>query len=564
MGRPLHPQLGSAANELAPISIARKRELGAFYTPPEIARVLCDWAIRDSSEKVLEPSFGGCTFLEASANRMKALGASPGECLYGCDIDPNAFSFLRERLPTVSLKKFYLCDFLELGFDRVPSGGMSAVIGNPPYVRFSKLSALQKKAVSDWEKKYEISLNRRASLWAYFSFHALHFLQEGGRLAWVLPVSFFTAQYAAPLRKKLSRSFHKIAYITLTERIFLSEGTEERAVIILADGFGQHQDEAHTTFQCLEKASDLGAVVSQWQHHNIETTESDGLNGHGLVPKEIGQILTDLQDSIGVTLFGDLAHIAIGVVSGDAKFFIRTSEDWRLSGISETHLSYVAPPSRWMPGISLSKADRVLHERQGIACVALSPQGNPRSLALKNYLESYDQAKLKRNATFKKRSEWFRFLDDNEPDAFLVFMTHLGPRLVVNAAAANATNALYRVNFKRSGKTRAKLVAIAMQTTFTQLSAEKLGTARGSGALKLEPSDVKKLPLFLPKRSALQVRKAFAVIDQYLRGGETALARRHADQFIFSRSKKFRSVMDRLESSLETARRRRIRNGFEG
>ena len=44
---------------------------GGYYTSSELARWLCDWAIRTADDLVLEPSCGDGVFLEASAERLE-------------------------------------------------------------------------------------------------------------------------------------------------------------------------------------------------------------------------------------------------------------------------------------------------------------------------------------------------------------------------------------------------------------------------------------------------------------------------------------------------------------
>jgi hypothetical protein len=74
----------------------RRRRLGLFYTPPTVISILVDWAVRTSAETILEPSFGGCGFLEKSLERLRRLGASPvGAQVFGCDIAPEAFGYLQ-------------------------------------------------------------------------------------------------------------------------------------------------------------------------------------------------------------------------------------------------------------------------------------------------------------------------------------------------------------------------------------------------------------------------------------------------------------------------------------
>src|SRR5437016_4830362 len=64
-----------------------RKILGAFYTPPEVAHFLAAWAIRNSSDQVLDPSFGGGVFLEAAAQRIRALGGNPSNSVWGVELD---------------------------------------------------------------------------------------------------------------------------------------------------------------------------------------------------------------------------------------------------------------------------------------------------------------------------------------------------------------------------------------------------------------------------------------------------------------------------------------------
>ncbi len=90
-----------------------RRKLGAFYTPERLSQILSNWVIRSGSDTVLEPSFGGCGFLQAARNRLSALGcASPRSQIYGCDIDPVAFDYLANTLGSpVDLMRFIQSDF---------------------------------------------------------------------------------------------------------------------------------------------------------------------------------------------------------------------------------------------------------------------------------------------------------------------------------------------------------------------------------------------------------------------------------------------------------------------
>ncbi len=554
-------ELETQASQSYQPSLARKKELGAFYTPLSVAVVLCNWAIRSMEDVVLEPSFGGCTFLQASIRRIQDLGAPAADHLFGCDIDPNAFDFLRASVTCIRADNFRQCDFLHLDPQILSGARAAAVIGNPPYVSYSRLSAEQRETIHDWEKLHGLRLNRRASLWTYFTFHALNFLAPGGRMAWVLPVSFMTAKYAESLRQHLSKKFRKIAFFTLSERIFLAEGTEERALIILADGFEQAQGVADMTSHCLDTATDLDAAVALWEKASAVSSSGEDAFAQGLLSAQACALLSKLEEEPEVVALGSLAKISIGAVSGDSKYFIKSIADWRTLGIGKTHLSYVVPRSRWVNGISLTSMDSSDHEEGGVACLALNAPADTKSVAVLDFIASYDKDKVASNATFAKREVWFRFLENKVPDAFFVFMTHHGPRMVVNRVGADTTNSLYRMELGEGFKAKAKLIAISLQTTFTQLAAERIGRARGSGALKLEPCEAIALPIALPERPTTEVNTAFNLIDHHMRSGEPDRARQFADQFIFGKQNAFSKVLEQLEDHLKVARQRRIRCG---
>src|SRR4051794_28848387 len=64
----------------------RRKQLGAFYTPAEMAEKLVAWAVREPADRVLDPSFGGLVFLQAAEARLRALGAKRlPEQLLGAD-----------------------------------------------------------------------------------------------------------------------------------------------------------------------------------------------------------------------------------------------------------------------------------------------------------------------------------------------------------------------------------------------------------------------------------------------------------------------------------------------
>lgn len=541
--------------------IGHRKKIGAFYTPLSVSTALSNWGIRLPTDLVLEPCFGGCTFLEAAVARLRGLGnTTPEANLYGCDIDPLAFSYLRTRVkPATIAGHFFQQDFLDYSPGQCSAGKMDLVIGNPPYIRHSNFSAKQKETAAQTINAAGVSLHGRANLWAYFVVHALQFLKPGGRLALVLPGSFLYADYSAAIRQLIRSKFERVMAFTLAERLFLTEGTEETTVILLAEGFGKLALSDRIMVQCLESTKELTSLMDKWPV-DINVQEV-AYPGHGLVPADVGKLHQSLASLPNMYSLSDLASVRIGLVTGDTPYFVKSRSEWRRHKIENCHLKYIMPLSQYVSGIAISLDDCRHHTKDDVRCMALWTPSVPRNKLLVEYLSTYPKDKKDKNSTFRRRPIWHQFGDAHgTPDAFFVFMTDLGPRIILNSAEVNSTNSMYRVYFHDEvTATQMKLIALSMYTTFTQLAAEIIGHPRGSGALKLEPSSALKLMLFLPKnRSLTDINVAFNMVDERLRQGDAAGARLCADAFLFNDAE-LAAALPVLHSGLQTVRSRRIR-----
>ncbi|MGK5071050.1 HsdM family class I SAM-dependent methyltransferase [Janthinobacterium sp. RT4P48] len=541
--------------------ISHRKKIGAFYTPLTVSTVLSSWGIRSSKDTILEPCFGGCTFLEAAVSRLTALGSkTPEKNLFGCDIDPLAFVYLAKRVERATVDgHFFKQDFIKFLPDQLPHRGVDLVIGNPPYIRHSNFSSNQRALLDTWTDALGIKLHRRANLWAYFVLHALRFLKPGGRVALVLPGSFLYADYSATVRKYLLNCFKTVTAITLAERLFVSEGTEETTVILLADGYDIKPQNGSFRVTCADSVDDLSKLIANPDLH--ASLHNQPYDGHGMVPIEVGNLHLTLSSKAEMRTLGSIATMRIGLVTGDTPYFIKSKREWKKHNIDAQHLEYIFPKSVFVQGLVINHLDKKQHISDHVACLALSTPAVPRAENLVEYLNGYPKEKRKDNATFAKRQIWHQFADEYPvPDAFFVFMTDYGPRIVLNHVGAYATNSVYRVFFNEgTSVSQMKLVAVSMYTSFTQLGAEIVGHPRGSGALKLEPSSALKLVLYLPTdRSVDEIDVAFQQLDSRLRESDLEGARVIADDFLFSDTD-LANTLPSLRAGLSTVRQRRIR-----
>ena len=516
-----------------------KKKNGVFYTPKNVAQILSDWAIKTPRDIILEPSFGGCHFIEASKNKLTTLSSSsPDKQLFGCDIDPVAFNFLAKVVDLTELNgNFIKDDFLKLRPDSFPVDGFNVVMGNPPYVSHHNMSTDQIQTAQLAIQEQDYQLDGRASLWAYFVIHSLSFLAVGGRVAWVLPSSLLYSNYSNLIKEYLRSGFTRSLIIYLGERLFVRDGTEEISLILLCEGWNQQNRDVKLEIAYAAGVDGLKSIIDEWEsgiENNILSNTNPRL---AFLPEEAQLAYTDLSAMSTVKYLGELSQIKIGIVSGANDFFIINSTTAKEKGLPRAILNPVLTRFNQTKGLLFTSDDLIQLEKDDHNCLLVdTTQTTSIDGSVKSYLDGFPQEQLKRT-TFMRRIKsgtWHRFNDNKIPDAFFPYMRTNGPTIVLNQARVNCTNSINRLYFNDEvGQVEKKAIAISILSSFSQLSAEIAGRTYGAGVLKLEPSEALRIKILLPISGYQSIDITFQLINKHLIEGKTDQARTLADDFIF-------------------------------
>lgn len=514
-----------------------RRKLGAFYTPERLSQIMSNWVIRSASDTVLEPSFGGCGFIQAARSRLSALGCvSPRSQIYGCDIDPVAFDYLATTLGApVDLMRFVQTDFLTVVPGAPWPDRFSSILANPPYIPYQALDGDQRQELSS--RQWPVAgVGGRASLWAYFIAHAVSFLAPGGRMAWVLPGAFLQADYAKPIRDYLAASFERTAAIVLRERIFLDAGTDEETVILLADNHGSTTSLVPIQLAEATSLPDLIRLIDRWDDGTWAAGQTEARPASLGLKADERTALAAIEAHKDCIAFGDIANVQIGLVTGANKFFVLSRDDVKNAGLAPADCTPILAKFVAAPGVSYTLADHERVAAGGARSYLVGRPGTERSAALTAYHETFDEASRMTTSTFGKRKVWWQPNDGKVPDAFFPVMHHYGPRLVLNPDGLTNTNTIHRVYFrKRMSESCQKLVAVSMLTTFAQVSAEMVGRRYGSGVLKHEPREAERIRILRPAGlSRRAINAAFHQVDRLLKAGRRDDATAVADALIMT------------------------------
>jgi adenine-specific DNA methylase len=471
-----------------------RKARGAFFTPPEVAQYICEWAIRAPTDRVYEPSCGEADFLLAAGQRLRELGADriDGELLAGAELhETSAREALAELGAHGMTADVTVSDFFDV---ELPAGSFDAIVGNPPYVRYQAFHGEPRAKARAAALKAGVRLSGLASSWAAFTVRCGQLVRPAGRLGFVLPAELLSTNYAGPVRRYLAERFASVRLIMFDERVF--PGVLAEVVLLLAEGAGP------TDRVKVSQARNLRALadppVTHWRPQDPEAKWTPAL-----LATEVAESYAEVLRRDHFTRLDSWGRTDLGMVTGNNRWFCLTASRVRELGLTEAELERISPPgSRHLRGLTLTeRAWRELAEQD--RRVYLFAPREDLEVQLSGAAAAYIAAGEKTNVNgaykCRVRSPWWKVPRVGVPDLLLTYMNHDTPRLVTNEAGVTYLNSVHGVTLKPDHRALGRdLLPIGVLNSLTLLGAELVGRSYGGGILKVEPKEADLLPVPSP------------------------------------------------------------------
>ena len=497
---------------------------GGYYTPDKISEFIAEWAIRTSSDSVLEPSCGDGSFLGAITKRYSELGATHEAIkknVIGIELD-NVEAAKSEQYGATVICNDFFTYYQENIDDQVQ---FDAIVGNPPFIRYQYFTEEYRKIAFTLMNKHGFKPNRLTNIWLPFLVLSCKALKPNGRIGMVIPAELFQVDYAAEARQFLSNFFDKLTLVTFKRLVF--DDIQQEVILLLGErGCDKHGIR-------VVELDDMADLIAKG-HTCLENAEFKELD-HGsdkwvkyYLSNEELSLLKRLNGDPRISDATDLFEVNVGLVSGENDFFVinqATVEEFKL----QESVIPIISRSEQLKGVHLTAQDYDGLTALGKRVFFFAP-GNVNADELTDvqrlYIQWGEEKNYNKNYKCRIRPKWYHVSQTWRADAFLIRQAHLYPRMILNEKYALVTDTLHKVRFLDG--VEGKSVVAAFLNTYTFALSETIGRSYGGGVLTFEPGEMRKIRIPMKFADQLDLQR----IDNWQRKGEIEKILEYTDEIL--------------------------------
>lgn len=466
---------------------------GSYYTPTKLAEFITKQFETDIKENriksILEPSCGDGVFLKALS---KSKYVKNVDKVIGIEIDQEEANKASSNiLPNM---KIIHDDFIKLYNRRLKKERYDLILGNPPYIRYQYLDDVQREIQSDILVHNGMKSNKLINAWVCFLVAAVELLNEGGKIAFVIPAEILQVVYAEDLRLFLSNTLEKITIITFEELVF--EGIEQEVVVLIgtknvknAIASAKIAIKQLTNLECLEdlyieniEHKDIKHTKEKWTQYFVEDHHTDLIN-------------YAKNDKKFITL-GSLGKVNVGITTGNNKYFSVNKEVVDKYELNDVVMPLIGRSSH-AHGIYFTMEDWKLNVNKGKNAYLIRFPGNVEYNDYrdghKEYIQKGEAEEQNIGYKCRIRNRWYIVPSIWVPDAFLLRRNNTFPKFVLNNIGAVSTDTMHRIKFNEDVDRDKVLLSYYNSITFA--FTEINGRSYGGGVLEILPGEASNILL---------------------------------------------------------------------
>lgn len=475
----------------------RLRTKGQFWTPDWVAEAMVCYAIAGGHTTLFDPAVGAGAFFHAAKRLAQETGTSLK--LFGTEIDPDALSEAKRwGLSDDDLKGVQIADFVLSLF----STPLLATVGNPPYIRHHRLSDETKARLKALCHDITgFTIDGRAGLHIYFLLKALALLEDGGRLAFIMPADTVEGVFARKLWAWIVAHYRLDTVVTFAPEASPFPGVDTNALI-----FFIRKAPPTTMFHWVRCIAEHSQQLKQWVLSGFEASPGGTLD---VRRRSISEgIATGLsrfpisKDVASSPTLARYARIMRGIATGSNEFFFLTRRQVQDLHIPDEFLRLSLGRTRDVPDDRITAATIEAAHNAGRPTLLFAPDGRPLEAfpeSVQAYLAEGVRAGLPSLALIKQRKPWYKMEVRLAPPFLFAYLGRRNARFIRNDAGIIPLTTFLCVYPHQQDEASINALWSVLSHPETVHNLRLVGKSYGDGAIKVEPRALEALPL--PKQA---------------------------------------------------------------
>ena len=478
-----------------PTTIPHKREAlrnkGQFWTPLWVARGMVEYAIK-TSRLLFDPAFGQGAFFAALEER----GHNTGEIFdcYGLDIDQTLINDSYLNFSS-SLNRLRLenRDFIK----NPPLSKFQSIVANPPYIRHHRLTENQ-KTTNRCLSKFTLgfTLDGRAGIHIYFLIQALRLLEKNGNLCFIMPADTCEGIFSKPLWDWITENYRLECVITFSPDATPFPGVDTNPIIFCIKN-ALPENRIHWVRVKFPTENELlGYIASDFTDNNyssleiFERTLKEALNvGLSRPPSNRPDTKYRLYD---------FATTMRGIATGNNQFFFLTNDKVQKLGIPQRYFRKAIGRTRDVEGNTITEETlrtlEDLSQPTNLLYLDATPVKELPSV-LQKYIAEGEKMGLHEKSLISSRHPWYKMEKRDNPPILFSYLGRRNSRFIRNYAGILPLTGFLCVYPRINEHQYLDSLWNVLNHEETLYNLKSVGKSYGSGAIKIEPRALEKLPI---------------------------------------------------------------------
>lgn len=458
------------------------RDKGQFWTPSWVAEAMTAYVSNDT-DLVYDPATGRGAFLKALLKLDKH-----NITFFGTDIDSEVLSDeIYENEKALVENR----DFIK----NPPERKFRSIIANPPYIRHHRIDEETKTFL----KQLSASITRkaidgRAGYHIYFLIQALNLLEPNGKLAFIMPADTCEGKFSKNLWQWISENYCIECTITFDERATPFPNVDTNAIVFLIKNSKPKNTLFWVKSNTAYSADLFDFISSDFRQQQFETLEIT--NRHLKEAITTGLSRPEQNHNDFKFHLDDFANVMRGIATGSNEFFFLTSQQIKELDIPRDFLKRAIGRTKDINENILTTQDIEQLDKNNRPTYLFSINGHetfPKSVS--NYLKIGEKLGLPNRSLIQQRKPWYKMEKRRVPPLLFAYLGRRNTRFIKNEAEVLPLTGFLCVYPIYDDKEYIENLWQALNHPDTLDNLKLVGKSYGSGAIKVEPSNLNRLPI---------------------------------------------------------------------